>query len=81
MLTFSVSVGTCRHFVRDSSAQGKWKLKITGLDCTDIKSSRKNKLGIGKNVGKSDYALIGSTTGQLMEGESESEKPALRSRS
>jgi hypothetical protein len=52
LLTFPVSVGTCRHFVRESSTQGKRKLKITGLDCTDINSSRKNKLRIGKNVGK-----------------------------
>jgi len=50
LLTFSFSVGTCRHFVRDSSTQGKWKLKITGLECTHINGSRKNKLQIGKNM-------------------------------
>jgi hypothetical protein len=58
LLTFSVSVGICRNFVRDHSIQGKWKLKITGLDCTDINNNSKNKLRIGKNVEKSDYALI-----------------------
>ena len=61
LLTFSLSVVTCRHFVHDNSTQGKWKLKITCLDCTNINSSRKNKLRIGKNVEKGDYALIGST--------------------
>ena len=51
----------CRHFVHNGSTQGKWKLKITGLDCTQTNGSRKNKLQIGKNVGKSNCALIGIT--------------------
>ena len=82
LLTFPVSVGTRRNFVRDSSTQGKRKLKITGLECTDINSSRKNKLRIGKNVRNKWLCLNWKYyQGILVEGASESGYPNLRPRS
>jgi hypothetical protein len=57
-------------------------MNITGLDCIDINSSRKNKLRIGKNVEESDYFLNWTYyPGILVEGVSESEKSGLRPRS